>query len=186
MEPELDVSVLPSISEELADADRPEVHDNAALVDHFSPGDDTCSRQKAELLEAYRALEQLEHALVEERQRSGVLRDQNKMIEASHRRDVQMLETMLDESAQSHKRDVQMLESMLEEALAENKKLSDQVSAWELTKLPQVVETFSPVAKISEEAPEFLNLRSDSPRLSCHSDTEPEMEPRWSSGVRAV
>jgi len=70
-----------------------------------------------ELVEAFRELERLELALVEERQRSAQLLEDKQAAEASHARDVAMLE------------------KMLQQVLSENDRLSGQLTAWEASKM---------------------------------------------------
>jgi len=70
-----------------------------------------------ELVEAFQELERLELALVDERQRGIQLNEEKLAAEASHARDVTMLE------------------KMLQQIIAENGSLAGRLAAWEASKL---------------------------------------------------
>lgn len=74
---------------------------------------ETCKASNDELIEAFRELERLEHALVLERQRNATLLEEKTM------------------SEERHTRDIAMLESMLQQIMVENNKLSEKVAAFE-------------------------------------------------------
>mmetsp|Transcript_72475 Transcript_72475/g.125697 ORF Transcript_72475/g.125697 Transcript_72475/m.125697 type:complete len:201 (-) Transcript_72475:103-705(-) len=122
---------------------------------------------EAALAEAYHELERLELTLVEERRRYAVLEEEKMRVE------------------ESHKRDVNMLEGMLQQVVDENERLKRELAAWEATKLEKEGNSQMEVAPV----PALLlppTARPPTPKDGNQSPTgtapsevdEPEMEPR--------